>query len=138
MWRDLERVCAQQGLALRRPSTFPRNGLLAARLACCFASEAWCPEFVRRVYHANFAEDRDISEPRSLESTLESLGQPAALLAKALSPEIKARLRSQTEHAASLGIFGAPTFIVDGELFWGNDRLEVALSCAKSPAQERA
>lgn len=132
MWRDLERTCAQLNLVLRRPSVFPRNGLLAARLACCFSSEPWLPEFVRRVYLANFAEDRDISDLQVLGSILEALAQPASHLDEAQSPEAKAQLRSQTEEAASLGIFGAPTFSVGGELFWGNDRLEHALSWARS------
>lgn len=138
MWRDLERICAQQGLVFRRPSQFPRNGLLAARLACCFCSEPWLAEFVRRVYLANFAEDRDISDPRVLRSILQALAQPAGLLDEAQSPEAKARLHSQTERAVSMGIFGAPTFVVGAELFWGNDRLEAALSYSKSVTPQRA
>ncbi len=131
MWRDLERICAQQGLVLRHPSQFPRNGLLAARVACWFASEPWLPEFVRGVYRANFAEDRDISDPLVLESILEALAQPASLLDEAQAPEAKERLRSQTDRAISLGIFGAPTFAIAGELFWGNDRLEAAIDWCK-------
>ncbi|HET6417389.1 MAG TPA: 2-hydroxychromene-2-carboxylate isomerase [Polyangiales bacterium] len=138
MWRDLERVCAQQGLPVRRPSQFPRNGLLAARLAFRFPSEPWLPEFVRRVYVANFAEDRDIADSQVLESVLQALAQPVALLAEAQSVEAKAGLRSQTERAVSMGIFGAPSFTVGGELFWGNDRLEAALSYAKSEAAKYA
>jgi len=138
MWRDLERICDQEGLVLRRPSRFPRNSLLAARLACRSSSEPWLPEFVRRVYLANFAEDGDISDPQVLQRILEALGQPAGFLAEAQSPEAKARLRSQTEQAVSLGIFGAPTFTVGSELFWGNDRLEMALSYARSVARQRA
>ena len=61
MWRDLARICARQGLPLRRPTQFPRNGLLAARVACRYAEESWLPEFVRRVYADNFGDDRDIS-----------------------------------------------------------------------------
>jgi 2-hydroxychromene-2-carboxylate isomerase len=131
MWRDLERVCAALGLRLRRPSQFPRSGLLAARLACWFQDEGWVPEFVRRVYLANFAEDRDIADRAVLASLLEPLGQPASALAAAESPEAKAKLRAQTEHAAALGIFGAPTFAVGTELFWGNDRLEAALAWSR-------
>ena len=63
VWRDLERVCAKHGVPFRRPSQFPRNGLLAARIACLAAAEEWCPAFVRAVYHANFADDRDIADP---------------------------------------------------------------------------
>src|SRR5512144_141266 len=60
MWRDLERLCSRQGLPLRRPSRFPRSGLLAARVAVASAAERWLPDFVRAVYYANFAEDREI------------------------------------------------------------------------------
>ncbi|MGH7986699.1 MAG: DsbA family protein [Candidatus Binataceae bacterium] len=60
---------------------------------------------------------------------LASIGLPAeALIARANAPENKERLRSQTERASRLGIFGAPTFHVDEEIFWGNDRLEDAFA----------
>lgn len=125
MWRDVERVCGALGLPFRRPSQFPRNGLLAARLACRFSGAAWVPEFVRRVYSANFAHDRDIADAAVIGSILEALGQPASLVSAAESPEAKAQLRAQTERAQSLGIFGAPTLAVGDELFWGNDRFEL-------------
>jgi 2-hydroxychromene-2-carboxylate isomerase len=129
MWRDLERLCAKHGLPFRRPSAFPRSGLLAARVALAGAGEPWVPAFVRAVYRANFAEDRPIAEPEVIASILDALGQPAAeLLARARLPETKAALRAQTEEAARRGIFGAPTFVVGEEIFWGNDRLEDALA----------
>ncbi len=131
MWRDLERVCEAQGLPLRRPSDFPRNGLHAARVAHRHQDEAWLPGFVRAVYRANFAEDRDPADPAVLAAILSDLGQPAeAVLAAAAEPAAKAGLREQTERAAEAGLFGAPSFRVDGELFWGNDRLEMALERA--------
>jgi 2-hydroxychromene-2-carboxylate isomerase len=55
MWRDLERRCAQFGIPFRKPSQFPRNGLLAARAALAAETEPWIGRFVRSVYHANFA-----------------------------------------------------------------------------------
>jgi 2-hydroxychromene-2-carboxylate isomerase len=129
MWRDLERICARLELPFNRPSQFPRNGLLAARVACLSAAEPWLPAFVRGVYRANFAEDRDIAAPETVSDVLAGLGVPAAdVLARAQSPESKDRLRAQTEEAVRLGIFGAPTFIVGEELFWGNDRLEDAIA----------
>jgi len=131
MWRDLERVCAGLGLPWRRPSVFPRNGLQAARVACAHESEPWLPGFVRAVYSANFAEDRDPADPEVLASLLTGLGQPAdAVLAAAGGDETKAKLRHRTEQAAAHGIFGAPSFRADGELYWGNDRLEMALDRA--------
>ena len=137
MWRDLERVCSTQQLPFRRPSRFPRNGLVAARVACRFAEEPWLPDFVRAVYRANFVDDLDISEPATVARCLVvSDEDPDALLAEAQSPESKAGLRARTEEAVRLGIFGAPSFLVGDELFWGNDRLEDALSWARaSPAR---
>jgi 2-hydroxychromene-2-carboxylate isomerase len=131
MWRDLERLCARQGLPLRRPSRFPRSGLLAARVALAGADEPWLPDFVRAVYHANFAEDRDIAERAVIAELLDALDVPAAaLLARADSELVKAGLRAQTEQAQRLGIFGAPSFVIGDELFWGGDRLEHALDWA--------
>ena len=131
MWRDLERICSGLGLPLRRPSVFPRNGLLAARVACAGEDAAWLPEFSRRVYAANFADDLDISEPDVVLSCLESLvGDPAEILSMAGDERIKAKLRANTEQATALGIFGAPTVVAGDELFWGNDRLEDALRFA--------
>jgi len=139
MWRDLERICAELSIPFRCPSQFPRNGLLAARIACWFATEPWVPEFVRSVFRANFAEDLDISIASVLESRLDSLGQPgAALIQQAQSPESKEKLRAQTEGAVALGIFGAPTLVVGPELFWGNDRLEAAISWYKTHQQAGA
>jgi 2-hydroxychromene-2-carboxylate isomerase len=131
MWRDLERICNELGIPLRRPTQFPQGGLLAARVACRFQQEAWLPEFVRRVYTANFAQDRTISEPDVIQGILRELGQPDERLAEAGSPDAKAALRAQTEAARDRGIFGAPSFVVAGELFWGNDRLEAAIEWAK-------
>jgi 2-hydroxychromene-2-carboxylate isomerase len=130
MWRDLSRTCAELGLGFRRPSQFPRNGLVAARVACAFAQEPWLPAFVRGVYAANFADDRDIALAQVVGDVLESVGEPRSRIDAAQSPEHKEALRAQTERAATLGIFGAPSFVVDGELFWGNDRLDAALRWA--------
>lgn len=125
MWRDLERICAGLSIPFRKPSVSPRNGLLAARVACRFADAPWLPDFVRAVYLANFAEDREISAPEVVGELLERAGQDAAaILAQAQTPEAKEALRRQTEQAAQHGIFGAPNLRVGEELFWGNDRLE--------------
>jgi 2-hydroxychromene-2-carboxylate isomerase len=128
MWRDLARICSKEGIALRQPSRFPRNGLLAARVACAATGESWMPEFVRAVYRANFAEDREIAEPAVVGAVLDQVGADAATwLACAQEPAAKERLRANTESAKAIGIFGAPSFVTGDELFWGNDRLEDAL-----------
>ena len=138
MWRDLERICEELQIPLRQPSQFPRNGLLASRVACLFETESWLPEFVRRVYLANFGHDRDISKSAEIASILKALDLPADLLSAAESPESKAKLRAQTERAAALGIFGAPTFVSESELFWGNDRLQTAITWAQRHENARS
>jgi 2-hydroxychromene-2-carboxylate isomerase len=137
MWRDMERLCAIYGIPFAKPSRFPRDGLLAARVACLAnaASELWLPGFVQEVFRANFAEDREIGEATEIRSILDSLGQPGAVLVEqAQASENKQRLRNQTRLAGELGIFGAPSFLVGEELFWGNDRLEQAITYHKTHA----
>ncbi|HEX9426951.1 MAG TPA: 2-hydroxychromene-2-carboxylate isomerase [Candidatus Polarisedimenticolia bacterium] len=136
MWRDIERQCRRQGIPFRKPSVFPRNSLLAARVACAADGERWMPEFARAAFRANFAEDREIADVAVIEGVLRDLGQDAeAVLALAQSPGNKERLRLQTEAAWSSGVFGAPSLLVDGELFWGNDRLEEAFLWYKDPGK---
>jgi 2-hydroxychromene-2-carboxylate isomerase len=131
MWRDLQRRCAEHALPFRRPSRFPRSGVLAARVTIAADGEPWLPEFVRRVYLANFAEDREISERDVITGLLHGLDLPAnALLDRAHSEPVKRTLRARTEEAQQRGIFGAPSFFVGNELFWGDDRLDDALDWA--------
>lgn len=132
MWRDLARLAAKYGLPFRLPSRFPRSGVLAARVALIGVEEGWVAPFARAVMTANFAEDREIGEAGVIESILRELGLPVdAVLERALAEDNKLALRSQTERAAELGLFGAPSFRVGDELFWGNDRLEDALAWAQ-------
>ena len=132
MWRDLERICAGYGFEFKRPSIFPRNSLRAARVAEAAAGQEWKVDFVRAVYRANFARDLDIADPGMLAAcVIEAGGDPAAALAAAETNQTKQSLRAATEEAARKGIFGAPSFVAeDGELFWGNDRLEDAIAWA--------
>jgi 2-hydroxychromene-2-carboxylate isomerase len=133
MWRDLTRICESEGLALKLPPVrFPQNGLKAARVALVGESEGWTPAFSRAVFAANYAGQKDISEDITLVAILDELGVDAEpALAAANAPENKEVLKRQTEEAGSRGLFGAPSFTVGDELFWGNDRLEAALAWAK-------
>ena len=131
MWRDMERLCSKHGIPFKKPSRFPRGGAVAARVACLAMEnpEPWLPRFARAVFQANFAEDREIGETAVVHAILDSLGEPGgSLVEQAQTPEIKALLRAQSRRAGELGIFGAPSFVTGGELFWGNDRLEDALA----------
>ncbi len=132
MWRDLQRVCDLEGLPLVHPSQFPRNGLLAARVAICGLEDGWTPAFSRAVYQANFVDDQDISKAEVLAPLIASVGVgPDEVLAAAATDPVKARLKAHVRQAQERGLFGAPSFVTaDGELFWGNDRLEQALAWA--------
>jgi 2-hydroxychromene-2-carboxylate isomerase len=133
MWHDLERTCKALGIPFQRPSEFPRNGLLAARVACCFDDAPWVGNFIRAVYRANFVVDTDIADPVVISSCIARAGEdPDAVLERAQAPESREKLREQTDEAMRIGIFGAPTVAVGDELFWGNDRLEEALAWAIS------
>ena len=131
MWRDVERTCEKHNLPFRRPHRFPQNGLMAARITLSLPQEQR-PNFVKAVYQANFVHDRDIADLQILHAAARRAGlDPLEVLGAMKSEPVKDQLRQETEHAADLGIFGAPTFVTeDSELFWGNDRLEDALDWA--------
>ena len=133
MWRDLERLCARERLDFRRPRQFPQSGLIAARVALVAFDEGWGEDFSRAVYRAQFAQDRLIGDSAVIrELILELKREPKPVFDRIQGDEIKARLRAQTQEAQRIGIFGAPSFVTaDGELFWGNDRLEQALDWAR-------
>jgi 2-hydroxychromene-2-carboxylate isomerase len=131
VWKDMERQCRKYGLAWQRPSTFPRASLLPARVALFGAGKAWMPEFCRRVMQLNFAADRDIAHAACIAEVLGQLGLPAEeIIDEAQGEANKLSLRRQTETARAKGVFGAPSFFVGEDLFWGNDRLEDALAAA--------
>ena len=131
MVRDLERLAAGRGLRFALPTVFPQNSLLAARLALVGDDEGWIAPFTRAVYVAEFATGADISDPHLLRSILDGLGLDSErLFSRLAQPDIKARLKQQTADAQARGIFGAPSFVTRGELFWGDDRLEAALAWA--------
>lgn len=132
MWRDMAREAARIGLPLVRPAPFPQNSLTATRVALLGADEPWGPEFTRAVYRTEFGEGRSIEEPSAIRTILESCGLDADVIMKAATGDAnKTRLRALTEEARSRHIFGAPAFFTeDGEMFWGNDRLEAALAWA--------
>jgi 2-hydroxychromene-2-carboxylate isomerase len=132
MWRDLERLCARYGLGWKKPTTFPRNSLLAARICCAAGDAPFVPAFCRAVFAANFAADRDINSPDVLGELLAAQGRdPIALIARAATPDVKAALKERTDEAARRGVFGAPTFFTDGEMFFGHDRMDHALDWAR-------
>jgi 2-hydroxychromene-2-carboxylate isomerase len=132
MWRDMERICEAEDIPLKLPPVrFPQNGLKAARIAMVGEAQGWIGAFTRAVYTANFAEQRDIADDATLALILSKLGvNPEATVEAANTQENKDMLKAQTEDAVARGLFGAPSFTVGDELFWGNDRLEQAVAWA--------
>jgi 2-hydroxychromene-2-carboxylate isomerase len=131
MVRDLERLATARGLRFALPAIFPQNSLAAARLALVGGDEGWIAPFTRAVYVAQFADGADISDSVVLRSILDGLRLDSEqLFSRIAQADIKARLQQQTAEAQRRGIFGAPSFICHGELFWGDDRLEQALAWA--------
>ena len=136
MWKDMVRQCRKYDIPWTRPSTFPRLAILPLRVALYGAEQPWIGEFCKRVMLQNFATDQDINAEENVANVLEKLHLPAAsIIAIAQNETNKLKLREQTNNAKSLGIFGAPTFFVSGEMFWGNDRLDEAIAYARELRQ---
>lgn len=127
-WRDLERLCARYaigwfGEGLR---VYPPDSLRALRLALLLDR----PTFALAVFRAAFARDQDISDLQVLGSLAGT--DAASLLAGPEGEEGKRQLRRNGDEAIAAGIFGAPSFLVGGELFFGQDRLDDALRWGQS------
>ena len=136
MWRDLERRAHQHGIPFSGVPPYPVDADgLAHRVGTVASVEDWCPEYSKALYHQWFIERQGPGEPEQMRLLLSSLGRDAdAVIARANSEEIRGRLASETDVARGLGIFGSPTFAIDGEIFWGDDRLETAIEwCRGQP-----
>lgn len=124
--RDFYRSARYAGVRYRHPSRFPLGSIAAKRAVVWLQQHR--PElatpFIHAVYRAFFVDDRDISDAAVVGEIARSVGiDPAELTAGVQQPEIKERLKTHVDQAIAGGVFGAPTIVVDGELFWGNDRL---------------
>ena len=131
MWRDMERVCDALGLPLKRPEPFPQPSLLAARVALALEGQERA-NFSRLVYAAEFGRGLPISDRATIAALLAELGvEPEVTLQRAESDMNKARLKAECARAAAIGVIGAPCLVTEeGEVFWGNDRLEQGLDWA--------
>lgn len=131
MVRDIERVAQGRGLSFRLPSIFPAHSLKAARIGLVGAADGWIAPFTQAVFAAQFVDGADIADDQVLNRIVRDLElDPDAIATRTEAADIKQKLRDQTAEAAALGVFGAPTFSVGNEIFWGDDRLEQALDWA--------
>jgi 2-hydroxychromene-2-carboxylate isomerase len=124
---DVARTARLQGAPLRFPPVMPMSSLAASRAFWWLADgdPARARRLARAVLHAHWGEGRDMAAPEQVAELAAPLGIAAAdLLAAVADPAIKERLKRETERSLERGVFGSPFVIVDGEPFWGNDRLD--------------
>jgi 2-hydroxychromene-2-carboxylate isomerase len=128
-WRDAERRAAAYGFPFRPTPPYPiKEFELANLIAVVGALEGWCPAYVRATYRRWFHDHQEPGAEPSLGETLLEIGQdPGRVRDRADAGDVRDAFRTATNEARELGIFGVPTFVVGGELFWGDDRLEDAL-----------
>jgi 2-hydroxychromene-2-carboxylate isomerase len=128
--RDIERRAAMYGLKAAVPAPYPLKEFdLANRVAIVAAAEGWCPAYLRATYRRWLEEGKEAgSEPNLSESLAEAGRDPAEVVPLAASDAVGKAYEAATAEARGLGVFGSPTFVVNGELFWGDDRLEDAVA----------
>lgn len=123
---DFARCARYYGLRFALPSKFPvaTHNTARAFIWADDQNEPLAKQFALALYRAYFEEDVDISDTANVARIAASLGFDAKRLLAALSDlSLKERLRAQNEAAIARGVFGSPFFFVDGEPFWGSDRL---------------
>jgi 2-hydroxychromene-2-carboxylate isomerase len=122
MGNDLSRWAEHYGVPFRFSSHFPSNAIKAMRLV--LVDDAKAAAVAMAGFRAMWADDRDITDDAELRRIAADGGLDAAAALQAIEkPEVKERLRANTEEAIARGAFGAPTMLVGDQLFWGNDRL---------------
>ena len=124
--RDWDRLARYMEVPWTLPDPFPIATLSAARAFYWIDDQdsGKAKDFARAAFHAYFGEGRDITGAETVAAIAEPLGlDPDALLAAVQDPAIKQRLKDETGQAIEVGVFGSPFFIIDGEPFWGSDRL---------------
>ncbi len=133
MWRDIQRRAERYGLSPSIPAPYPLPGLVLANLVATLgAEEGWIEEYARATYQRWFEKGEPAGEDPNISGSLQEIGcDPAQVLAAAQSERIANALAVATNEAMAMGVFGSPTFVVDGEVFWGDDRLEDALAWSK-------
>jgi len=140
MWRDIERRAAMHGIPAKLPAPYPaQQSVVANQVATVGMREGWGTDFVRAAYRRWFQLGQETGSEPNVSESLRDIGQdPRRVLASANAEETKFALAAETDAARELGIFGSPTFAVDRELFWGDDRLEDAIGWRRQGRVDRA
>jgi len=135
--RDFLRSARFHGIPYHQPTTFPVSTISAVRAFYWLqdSDAAKAVELAKALYNSYFTEDLDISKPENVAQVAGKLGVKADDLAAALNdPAVKDRTKKEVDAAVAHGVFGSPYVLVDGEPFWGMDRLDqVERWLAKGP-----
>ena len=125
---ELKRFSDWLGIPLiPQPAHFPVSGTESALLIIATdlaLGSAAALDLAGRVGAACWAQQRNLADAAVLRTLLDEAGLPATLMDQAATPEVAARYAGYTQEAKALGIFGAPSYVIDGEIFWGQDRLD--------------
>jgi 2-hydroxychromene-2-carboxylate isomerase len=124
---DLERFARRFQVRFNHNPFFPINTLMLMRGATGMQmrDEARLVPYVDAVYRAIWVDGKNMNDPGVVAGVLQEAGfEPASILAMTNDPEVKERLKTVTQEAVARGVFGAPTFFVDGHMYWGQDRLD--------------
>ena len=122
-WRD------HVGVKLNlEPKFFPSNEVPAAKCVIALREQGRMADAIKlghAVLYALWADEKNPGDPATLQAIITACGLDAAEVVKAgEAPEMAAKREAYTRHAIDQGVFGAPSFVIDGEIFWGQDRLE--------------
>lgn len=124
---DLTRWADEYGVEMRMNPNFPINTLTLMRGAVAMQMKGTeeFDRFLRAIFDAMFCKPRNMNLPTEVGAVLQEAGfDPIGFMSLVSDPVVKDRLKSNTEHAVKRGVFGAPTFFVGDQMFWGQDRLQ--------------
>ena len=126
-FKDILRYAALHDIVLRGPATHPFNPLTALRCSVRQAADDQQADVIDALYRAAWSTGIDMGDPDAIAGALSDAGLDGpGLVARTRDADIKEALKAQTAAAIERGVFGVPTLDVDGELFWGNDRVDYA------------
>lgn len=131
---DVPRMAHRQGLAIKVPSGFPEHSLPATRTFYWIEGQApdMAPAFAKAAYRRYWLDGRSTADADVPLDVAAGLGFDRAAVAAGIQhPAIKERVKAENDQAIAAGVFGSPFIVVDGELFWGSDRLEHAIDAAR-------
>jgi 2-hydroxychromene-2-carboxylate isomerase len=123
LFKDVARSAKRLGVPIQLPFAHPFNPLLPLRLTALDWSNQQAVRLVDRIFAATWAERRDVTDAVVLSELLRECGLEAERTLRLADPEVKARVRDNTDRAIAEGVFGVPSILVDGEYFWGLDSL---------------